>query len=154
MNEKLLHSDSETLKHINEVRKNIWQMIMELDKRAQGHDQSKLESPEREIFADNVDQLGKVQYGTDEYKEMMDKVRPAIEHHYADSRNRHHPEHFSSGMNEMDLLDIVEMLADWLAATKRNRNGNIHKSIEINAKKYEIPEMLANILSNTINRYF
>ena len=32
MNEQLLHHNSETLKHVNEVRANIWAVIQELDR--------------------------------------------------------------------------------------------------------------------------
>ena len=48
----------------------------------------------------------------------------------------------------------VEMLADWAAASKRNKNGNIHKSIAINTPRFNISPQLAKILTNTVNRYF
>ena len=152
MNDKQLYSDLETLKHISEVRDNIWRMVMELLRRAGDHDKSKLESPEREIFGEHTEKLGKVEYGSQEYKDLLELVKPAILNHY--SKNRHHPEHFAKGVNDFDLIDLMEMLCDWIAATKRNKNGNIHKSIEINKEKYGLPEMLVNILNNTVNRYF
>lgn len=152
MNDKLLLHNSETLKHINEVRAKIWALITELDNRAQIHDQSKFESPEKEIFAENTPELAKTVYGSEDYQKLLDKTKPAIEHHY--SKNRHHPEHFSKGIDEMDLVDIGEMLCDWAAATKRNKNGNVHKSIEHNTKRFNMSEQLANILRNTVDRYF
>ncbi len=152
MNEKLLQSDLETIRHINAVRDNISLLVFELLERAKRHDESKLASPEREIFGAHHDELGKVEYGSQEYKDLLEKVKPAILNHY--SKNRHHPEHFSKGMDEMDLIDVLEMICDWTAATSRNKNGNIHRSIEINSEKYGIPPMLASILSNTVNRYF
>lgn len=152
MNEKLLFHDSETLKHVNEVRKNVWKLIQELDKRAFEHDKSKFESPEREIYAENLEQLGKVEYGSEEYKKLLEKVKPAIEHHY--SRNRHHIEHWAKGIEEMDLIDLMEMICDWAAATKRNKNGNIHKSIEYNKGRFGISDQLASIMKNTVDRYF
>ena len=152
MTEKQLYSDTETLKHISCVRDNIWLMVLELLNRAKNHDKSKLESPEREIFGEHADELAKVEYGTDEYKKLLEKVRPAIEHHYA--VNTHHPEHFKNGVNDFDLLDLTEMLCDWVAATKRNKNGNIHRSIEVNTEKYNLPPMLVNILNNTVRKYF
>lgn len=54
----------------------------------------------------------------------------------------------------MNLVDILEMLADWRAATERNQNGNIRKSIEINAEKYGISPQLRRILENTVRDYF
>lgn len=152
MNEELMLHDSETLKHVNEVRENIRQMIIELDKRGQIHDASKFEEPERSIFAVNTPKLGKTEYGTPEYDKLLEEVKPAIEHHY--SKNRHHPEHFPNGIEDMDLLDVMECLCDWLAATKRNKNGNIHKSIEHNKIRFGISDQLTKIFTNTVNRYF
>lgn len=152
MNDNLAIHNSETLKHVNEVRDNIWSIIKELDNRAQIHDASKFENPERDVFAENTPKLAKTEYGTEQYNNLLLEVKPAIDHHYA--KNRHHPEHFSKGIEEMDLIDICEMLSDWAAATKRNKNGNIHKSIEINTKRFNISEQLASILRNTVDRYF
>lgn len=152
MNQELITHDSETLKHVNEVRNNIWTLIKELDHRAQVHDASKFEEPERSVFASNTFKLAKTQYGTDEYNKLLEEVKPAIDHHY--SKNTHHPEHWPNGIEDMDLLDLVEMLADWAAATKRNKNGNIHKSIEHNQDRFKISPQLSKIFTNTVNRYF
>lgn len=152
MNQELLNHDSETLKHINEVRGNLWLMIQELDRRAQQHDASKFEEPERSIYAKALPKLAGTSYGTPEYQQLMDESKVAIEHHWA--KNRHHPEHFSNGVDGMDLLDILELICDWKAATKRNKSGNIHKSIEVNIKRFNLSPQLVAILTNTVNRYF
>ena len=152
MNSELIEHDSETLKHVNEVRNNIWILIKELDRRAQVHDASKFEEPERSIFAANTPKLAKTEYGTEDYNKLLEEVKPAIEHHY--SKNTHHPEHWPNGIDDMDLMDLVEMLGDWAAATKRNKNGNIHKSIEHNKTRFGISDQLAKIFTNTVNRYF
>ncbi len=143
---------SETSKHINEVRKNIWTVIEELDKRAQIHDASKLESPEKEILAENTYKLGMTVYGSPEYKVLLEEVKPALDHHY--SKNRHHPQYHPNLINDMNLVDIIELLCDWRAATKRNKNGNIRKSIEINAERFNISPQLRQILENTIKELF
>lgn len=153
MNDKLLLHDSETLKHIQKVRENIMKLVFELDDRAQKHDKSKLESPEREIFAEvPATELAKCRYASPEYHSLLDKLKPALDHHYA--KNRHHPNHFVNGIEEMDLVDLLEMLCDWLAATERNKDGNIHNSIKINTQRHNISPQLSKILSNTVNRYF
>jgi len=46
-------------------------------------------------------------------------MKPAIEHHY--KNNRHHPEHFNNGIDEMNLVDLIELLCDWKAASERNK---------------------------------
>jgi hypothetical protein len=152
MNQDLLTHDSETLKHVNEVRANIWTLIRELDNRAAVHDASKFEEPERSVFAENMPKLAKTEYGTPAYDELLKEVRVAIDHHY--SKNTHHPEHWPNGIDDMDLLDLVEMLCDWAAAVKRNKNGNVHKSIEHNQERFNMSPQLSQIFRNTVNRYF
>lgn len=152
MTQELLLHDSETLKHVNDVRGNISLVVEQLVKRAQVHDASKFEEPERSVFAANTPKLAKTEYGTPEYTTLLGEVKVAIDHHY--SKNTHHPEHWPNGIDDMDLLDLVEMLSDWAAATKRNKNGNIHKSIEINTDRFKISPQLSKIFTNTVNRYF
>jgi len=152
MNEDILTHNSETLKHVNEVRKNIWTLIGHLDKRAQVHDASKFEEPELSVFAANTPKLAKTEYGTPAYDELLKEVKVAVDHHY--SKNTHHPEHWPNGVDDMDLLDIVEMLCDWAAAVKRNKNGNVHKSIQHNQERFKMSPQLAKIMENTVNRYF
>ena len=134
--------------HIHQVRSNIYAFVQDLLQRAHNHDQSKLESPELEIFGENTPKLAQVEYDSPEYKALLEEVRPAIDHHYAN--NRHHPEHWPDGINDMTLVDLMEMLADWQAATLRNKNGNIRKSIEANAKRYKMTPQLRQIFENTV----
>ena len=54
----------------------------------------------------------------------------------------------------MTLVDLIEMLADWKAATERNKDGNIRKSIEINSGKYNMSPQLRTIFENTVREYF
>lgn len=151
-NDKTILGKLETLKHIHKVRELLHKMITELDERARNHDQSKLESPEKEVFGEYTPELAKVEYGSEEYTKLLEKVKPAIEHHYAN--NRHHPQFHKNGINGMDLIDLLEMVVDWHAATSRNKNGNIRKSIDINAEKYKIEPQLKDIIENTVDRYF
>jgi hypothetical protein len=46
------------------------------------------------------------------------------------------------------------MLADWRAATERNKAGNIRKSIEINTEKYNISPQLRKVIENTVRDFF
>ena len=45
---------------------------------------------------------------------------------------------------------LLEMLCDWIAATKRHNNGDIRKSIEINQKRFGYSDELKQILFNTL----
>lgn len=152
MNNNVIKSNLETVKHIHAVRENLYSIIKELDNRATLHDKSKLESPEQEIFGENYEALGKTEYGSPEYTDLLKKVQPALDHHYAN--NRHHPQHWPNGIDDMTLIDLIEMLCDWRAATARNKNGNIRKSIEHNSERFKISPQLTKIFENTVRELF
>lgn len=152
MNDNIIKFNLDTITHIYAVRELLYKAIQNLDHRALVHDKSKLETPEQEIFGENYGQLEKVEYGTPEYNALLEKVKPAISHHYAN--NRHHPEHWPNGINDMTLFDLVEMLCDWSAATVRNKNGNIRKSIEVNAERFNMSPQLKQIFENTVREMF
>jgi hypothetical protein len=116
------------------------------------HDQSKLESPEVEAFTEYTPKLAGCTYGSEEYKGYLAAIKPALDHHYAN--NKHHPEHWANGVNDMNLLDVLEMLCDWKAASERHNDGNIQKSIEINSKRFNLSPQLTEILKNTANYLF
>lgn len=151
-NDKTIQGKLDTIRHIQRVRELLTSMILELDRRAQLHDQSKLESPEAEIFGEYGPELGKVVYNSPEYIALLEKVKPATDHHYAN--NRHHPQHWPNGINDMTLLDLVEMLIDWKASTERVKNGNIRKSIETNISRFNMSEQLGQIFHNTVREHF
>lgn len=137
----------ETIKHIEKVRQYLRIMTDRLTTRGVMHDKTKLESPEVELFTEYTPKLAETQYGSDEYRECLAGLKPALDHHYANSR--HHPEHFSKGINDMNLVDIVEMLCDWKAASERQQDGNLLKSIEQNAQRFGYDDQLKQIFINT-----
>ena len=152
-----LEFENETRKHQQEVSKLLIQFSQLLLTRAMNHDQSKLESPEREHFIKATASLKGLSYGSEEYKESLKKLAPALEHHYL--VNKHHPEFndlngfsfqtLNDPIKSMDLIDIVEMLCDWIAATKRHADGDIGKSIQINEKRFGINDQLSQVFRNT-----
>lgn len=144
-------SRKDTKKHINRVGELVSFCVSELNHRAILHDDSKLKSPEKEIFDGMVPKLKSLTYGSDEYKESLKELGVALTHHY--KNNTHHPEHFDNGINDMDLFQIMEMLMDWIAATERHANGDIHKSLKINKERFLMSEQLYDILINTVNRF-
>lgn len=140
-----------TMRHIETVRNFLGVFVKELVTRAEVHDQSKLQSPEVEILEVMTPQLRGLTYGSDEYRAVLKQMKPMTDHHYA--CNRHHVEWHRDpachGVLGMNLLDILEMLADWKAAGLRHHDGDIFKSIEINQKRYGFSDELASILVNT-----
>ena len=137
----------ETQKHIESVRKYIRFMIDKIDMRGVKHDASKLESPEVEVFAEYTPKLNNTTFGSEEYYHNLEQMKGALDHHYAS--NRHHPEHFVNGINDMTLIDILEMFCDWKASTLRHNDGNLLKSIETNAERFNMDGQLKQILINT-----
>ena len=137
----------ETIKHIERVRYYLRIITDKLTTRGISHDKTKLESPEVELFTEFTPKLAELKYGSEEYKESLAALKPALDHHYANSR--HHPEHFSKGINDMNLVDIMEMLCDWKAAGERQRDGNLLKSIELNAQRFGYDDQLKQIFVNT-----
>lgn len=144
--------NNDTFRHIEKVRNYLQRFIKNLLDRGERHDQTKLSSPEVELFTEYTPKLAGLTYGTDEYNKCLQLIKPALDHHYAN--NSHHPEHYKQGIDDMDLLDLVEMLADWKAASERHNDGNILKSIEINGKRFEMSPQLIRIFENTAKRYF
>lgn len=140
-----------TMKHIESVRKYIRLFTDKLTKRAVEHDRLKLESPEVEIFAEFTPKLANSTYGSEEYNDFLKGMNVALQHHYANYR--HHPEHFDKGINDMNLVDIVEMLCDWKASSLRQNDGNLLKSIEINAKRFGYDDQLKQIFINTAKMF-
>lgn len=137
----------ETIKHIENVRKYIRVITDMLTTRGVKHDASKLEPPELEIFTEATPKLAEMTYGSEEYKESLKEIQVALDHHYAS--NRHHPEHFPNGIEDMTLVDIVELLCDWKASSMRHHDGNLLKSIELNAQRFGYDDQLKKIFINT-----
>lgn len=137
----------DTIKHIENVRKYLRFITDRLTTRGVEHDRLKLESPEVEIFTEYTPKLAQSTYGSEEYKSFLKEMNVALQHHYA--HYRHHPEHFERGINDMNLVDVVEMLCDWKAASMRHNDGNLLKSIEINARRFGYDDQLKQILINT-----
>jgi hypothetical protein len=145
--EILLFAEVETRKHIDIVRRLLQRVAYEIIQRGETHDESKLSSAEMEAFAKTIPRLKGTVYDSDEYKEALKGLGPALDHHYAN--NRHHPEHFGNGISGMTLVDIIEMFFDWEAACKKHKNSDLMSSVEINVKRFGIEPQLAQVLRNT-----
>jgi len=143
-------SKVDTLLHIKRVAELLTNAATELIKRANVHDNSKLESPEKELFDEYTPKLKDSTYGSEEYKGFLKELKVALDHHYA--FNSHHPEHYEMGIDEMDLFDVIEMFFDWKAATERHADGDIYKSIDINKDRFSMSTQLAEIFHNTARK--
>ncbi len=122
-------------------------IIQELMLRAEQHDQSKFNEDEFKIILATAEEIQKHPYGTPEHEAVRQKYAKECAIHF--SKNRHHPEHFPNGVEDMNLMDLIEMLVDWKAASMRNPDGSVAKSLQFAAEKYGISPQLVKILDNT-----
>ena len=149
--------ESETRKHIAQVGNYLLGVIRNLTHRISKHDESKLSQEEKYLFDKYTSKLAKCTYGSDEYKKLLEELKPALDHHY--ENNSHHPEYHwrknnqsytgFMGLHDMNIIDIIEMLCDWKATTLRHNDGDIYKSIELNQKRYGYDNELKSIFINT-----
>ena len=140
-----------TLFHSQRVGELMIQVIKEALDRSTFHDRSKTESPEVEVFDEFTPKLKASTYGSDKYKGYLAAMGEGLKHHY--EANRHHPEHFPNGQNDMTLVDLIEVLADWKAATERHDDGDLAKSLEIQRERFGLSDQLVAILRNTVEHF-
>lgn len=146
-----ISANYETLMHIRVVQKFLSEACKELLDRAAKHDLSKLKDPEVSTFAEFTPKLKTAAFGSPEYKQFLVDMAPALENHYAN--NSHHPQHYTNGIDGMDLFDLLEMVLDWKASTLRTKDGDIFKSLDIQKERFNISNQLYNILNNTLVRF-
>lgn len=141
-------SAKETLYHIRRVSGLLHKACKALLDRADKHDKTKLRYPEKAVFDKFTQRLKETTYGSDEYNNDTEgEMAPALKDHYA--ANSHHPEHYENGINDMDLIDLVEMFCDWKAASERHEDGDLGQSILTNKKRFKMSDQLVKIFQNT-----
>lgn len=141
-------SRPDTYEHIGQVRGLMLGAAKNVLDRAHVHDQSKLEDPERAMFDEFTPKLRDTTYGSDEYKGYLEQMGVALRHHY--DANSHHPEHYEDGVLDMSLFDVIEMLCDWIAATRRHADGDILRSIDQNQERFGYGDDFKRLLLNTL----
>lgn len=143
-------STKDTEKHITKVSKYIDKCIDEMAERSVLHDHDKIDdATEKKLFDEYTPKLADCTYGSDEYKEFLKGLKPALDRHY--KNNRHHPEHFKNGIKGMNLIDVLELICDWKASSERHEDGDVYKSIELNQDRFNYSDDLKSILKNTVD---
>ena len=139
---------TDTIMHISEVQENLFQIANDLQRRGIAHDRSKFLPEEFDAFVETRPKFEKANYGSKEYQECTEAIKPAVDHHY--HSNRHHTGYFKNGFVDMNLLDIIEMICDWKAASRRSPNLSFRDSLPIAFKKYKIPENMQKHIISTL----
>ena len=149
MNEKRVKYLRLIHNHVMSVQKSLNSFASDLMERGRIHDISKFSEPELSGFAENVDNVSDIVYGSESHTKKLVEMKTIIDIHHVN--NRHHPEHWDAGVNEMTLLDILEMISDWKSASARYKDGDLLKSVDINCEKYKVDGQLKQIILNTIS---
>lgn len=140
-----------TRKHMQRVSALMGEAACEIIRRAAAHDLSKLQPVEIEPLQkvqDIIDAEGQAPYNSEEYKRRAGMLGSMLTNHYAN--NSHHPEHYSNGVDGMDLFDIVEMFFDWKAASERGEESSMN--IGSACKRFNVAPQLEAIFRNTADR--
>lgn len=145
-------STKDAQEHKTNVQRVMNELLRDINKRIENHDNSKFESPEREGYDKYIPMLKEAKYGSAEYnkirKDMMDDC---LSHHY--EVNRHHPEHFENGILEFTIVDLFEYFVDTYAASLKS-DTPYAEGVKINADKHKLPKELVEIFKNTVDEYF
>ena len=148
-------SRPETQAHIDRVQEFLIRAQGNLRRRSYAHDASKLVEPELSAFDIATPKLAGLEYGSDEYKQSLRDLGPALQHHF--EHNDHHPEHHPNGCRGMSLMALVEMLCDWRAASERTKQRTddpekvktFESGLVFNQERFGYSDELAEILLNT-----
>lgn len=141
--------ETETMQHKMKVQIILSALSREFLVRGRRHDSSKLKSPEKEIYSEHHEELRIARYGTPEYNRVMEKIKPATQHHYQE--NDHHPEHFKNGFFDMNLIQITEMVADWIAVASE-KGTDVIADLPTLMQAHDIPENYYMVLKNTAEK--
>ncbi len=139
------------LQHKRLVASYIERVASDLFKRAIEHDNTKFMPEEFDAYEEALPKFEQTTYGSEAYKQVCRDIKPAIQHHI--TSNRHHPEYFGeAGINGMTLIDLIEMVCDWIAASQRTEKSNdIYQGLEINKERFHIDDQLFQIIKNTVD---
>lgn len=140
-------------KHKESVYNKILFLARELISRAKKHDNSKLKSPELDHLIE-MDKEKKYPYGSPEYFEKMKKWKPFFDHHYNVKENRHHPDHFVNGVNDMTLIDLCEYMIDVISYFDDLNFTQAIDTINSQQERFGFSDQIAYIMKNTLVEYY
>lgn len=130
------------------VSKLLLEQSFDIQKRSLEHDNSKMTNDvEIEGYGRIGPKLSTVKFGSNEFNQYKEEMQPAIDHHMCN--NRHHVESHENGIKDMNLIDLLEMLADWKAAGSRRSDSTIENSINRMNERYQFGDDIVQLLRNT-----
>lgn len=135
----------EVTDHKRRIRYWMDDVAEQLRNRARYHDVTKLGGVEKPIFDRWTPKLQVFKFGSMEYKQALAAMGEGLAHHYRE--NRHHPEHFENGVNGMTIVDLIEMVCDWMAAAEAK---NVPVNLSYLSERFNLSPQLVEIITNTL----
>lgn len=124
------------LSHQVLVRTYLLRLAHQLEERALLHDLSKFSLDEFEGMV-SLNSIARGQrLDSPGYKDTLRSE--AIKLHW--SRNSHHPEYHKDGIKDMSLLDLIEMVIDWRAASETYKRTSFGESLQIQKERFKMTE--------------
>lgn len=145
-------TESKVRAHIHRVQSEMMKLINVLHSRVEHHDASKVLKGIEKDGWEHMDAEKCYEYGTPQYFDKINRYNWVLNMHY--KNNSHHPEHYDCDISKMDLIDLTEMLCDWVSY----KDGSLSylDAIEIidqQSKRFGLSPELTEILLNTLKRF-
>ena len=124
------------LRHQTLVRRYLLELAHRLEQRALIHDLSKLQLDEFTGFVEIQRVAREHRLDSPEYKASIQS--DVVNLHL--SRNSHHPEFHHGGIKDMPLLDLIEMVIDWRAASETYGRTTMAESLPMQKERFKMTD--------------
>ncbi len=151
MTDKEIKTIELTIAHKESIARYMAKFSAELAYRAAIHDNSKFQKDELEGYSECADEFNTHPFDSAAERLLREKLTKVMSLHR--TRNRHHPEYFENGIDDMNLIDLIEMISDWKSASERAPGDSVRKGLPIMKDKYNISPQLLKILENTFRDF-
>ncbi len=138
-----------TMRHIRTIQGYMTLIGTEWVERTRRHDESKLDDIELYGYVGIAEATKGLTAGSQEYLDALEPYKTVIRRHYI--LNDHHPEHFANRVNGMNLIQVLEMVCDWIAAST-DREMHPMQSIDTQCTRFNIDAQLKQIIINTMDK--
>jgi hypothetical protein len=140
--------------HKEKVADNMLKLNSEFVRRMYRHDNDKISDDIIfNVYEEYNPKLRAEKYDSPKFKEYAKIMHPGVVRHTSKQRHHFYDKNNPMEFNQVDLIDILETLSDWVGATQRNPEVNIEEALMHNFDKYSIPEEFRSLMMNTYRNY-
>lgn len=131
-------------KKVMDIMYDIANMIM---KRGYIHDDSKLQD-EFDSWVEYYIPENERDIESEEYKKSFEALKEVREQHYM--KNRHHMEFYNGDIKKINVVDLIEIIVDWIASASSQDKGNLRVTIEKARERFKFSKDIESIILNTL----